>query len=209
MMRAEIEYLLKRLEDAEWFAAVGQPLAAEAQHSVVAIASWEEAVVCCSSVAWENYSLEQQNLLTMYLHEHARDRYRGWNGIVQAIKEDLHPLVERKLPLALSRLKVAGGPTQVRNSVQWDILGACMELEYADVREPAFFCGLMTWYLAGRFPCGWGERGDDGEVFLHGPMDKNDYDPNEPDWLKLILSSQERLFQPKVSLPKTGKLLVY
>jgi hypothetical protein len=104
---------------------------------------------------------------------------------------------------------VPGGTVEVGNTLRWDILGACMELEYADIREPGFFCGLMAWYLAGRFPCGWGERGENGAIRLYGPEDVSGYDPNEPDWLKLVLSNQERLFRPKIAWPAAGKLLVY
>jgi hypothetical protein len=93
--------------------------------------------------------------------------------------------------------------------LEWNILGACMELGYADLREPGFSCGLMAWHLAGRFPCGWGERDAGGQLRLLGPVDESGYDPNEPDWLKLVLSNQDRLFNPKVRLPATGKLVVF
>jgi hypothetical protein len=209
MMRPETTDLLKRLDDADWFAAVGRPLPEALQSSILAVASWDEAVACCSSDEWENFTLEQQNRLTMHLHEHARELYRRWNDLVRVVKEELHPLVERKVLPAVARLASAHEPTPIRDSVQWDVLGACLELEYADVREPAFFCGLMGWYLVGRFPCGWGERDVGGGLALHGPLDEGEYDPNEPDWLKLVLSYQEPLFRPKVSLPKAGKLLVY
>jgi hypothetical protein len=208
-MKSETEHLLKQLGDAEWFAAAGQPLPADVRGAVVAIRSWEEAVACCSSLDWENFSLEQKNLLTMHLHQHARDRYRQWNDIVLAVKQTLSPLVDSKLVSAGPWTRVGGGSTAVANAVRWDILGACMELEYADVRGPGYFCGLMAWYLAGRFPCGWGERGENGGIRLYGPEEAGDYDPNELDWVKLVLSYQERIFRPQVLWPRTGQLLVY
>ena len=70
--REEYEALLKRLEDADWFAAVGRPLPEEVQGSVVNVSSWEEGVTCYSSVEWEDFILDQQNLLTMHRHELAR-----------------------------------------------------------------------------------------------------------------------------------------
>src|SRR5438105_13365220 len=71
MKRLETQDLLKRLGDAEWFAAGGWPLPEELQGSMVTVSSWE-AVTCSSSVEWEDFTLEQQNLLTMHRHELAR-----------------------------------------------------------------------------------------------------------------------------------------
>jgi hypothetical protein len=196
-MRPETRELLKRLTDADWFCSVGQPL----DGSVVAVRSWEEAAACCSSPEWSSFALEMDNRLTMDLHAHAHERYQRWNDLVRAVKEDMTPLVQGKL---------AGvGQASVEVAVRWDLLGACMELEHADVREPGYFCGLMAWYLGGRFPCSWGERDELGHLRLYGAVDESDYDPDEPDWLKLVLAYQDRVFRPKVRLPRFGKLLVY
>src|SRR5262245_29923222 len=200
-MRPETNELLRRLQEADWFASVGQPL----PESVVAVRSWDEAVVCCSSMDWLNFILEMQNRLSMFLHTHARERYGQWNDLVVEVKTALHPLLEGKL----APMRESLGAHEVKNTLEWNILSACMELEYADVREPGFFVSLMPWYIAGRFPCGWGERDASGQVRLHGPVDESEYDPNEPDWLKLVLSNQERVFNPKVRLPAVGKLMVF
>ena len=32
-------------------------------------------------ISWENFTLEQQNILASYLHDHARGRYRLWNDV--------------------------------------------------------------------------------------------------------------------------------
>jgi len=39
--------------------------------------------------------------------------------------------------------------------VQWEILGVCMEAEYADVYPPGFYASQAYWYVKGHFPCGW------------------------------------------------------
>jgi hypothetical protein len=196
--------LLARLDEIEWFAAVGDPL----PDTVVTVSSWDDAFRCCSSLEWGDFTLEQRNRLTMHLHVHARARYQGWNECVQSIKEVLEPIGERKIPPGHRGL-AAEAEKAVRDAALWDLLGACTELEYADVREPGFFCGLVAWYLRGRFPCGWGDRNSAGELQLFGPVDEGEYDPNESDWLKLVLANQERLFRPRVRLPMGGKLIVY
>jgi len=67
-MNALTKNLLDRLDAAEFFGAVGQPLPQEVANAVVPVHSWQEAVACCSSLEYENYSLEQSNQLTMFLH---------------------------------------------------------------------------------------------------------------------------------------------
>ena len=124
------------------------------------------------------------------------------------MKQSLLPLVQKKTRPVVRRLTIPQAAT-VQHAAEGDILGACMELEYADVFARGFYCSLMLWYLGGRFPCGWGERLETGEVRLYGPVDESEYDPNEPDWLKLVLADQERLFHPKVRLSTKGKLVVY
>jgi hypothetical protein len=208
-MRQKTKKLLQKLDDADWFTSVGRPLPAPLRGSVIVVGSWQEAVACCSSDEWSNYTLEQRNQLTMFLHAQAPERYDRWNDIVEDVKEVLVPLVERKTSILAGQLESPEDQTAVMHSVRWDILGACMELEYADVREPGFFCGLMPWYLDGRFLCGWGDTGEGGNIELYGPVDESGYDSSEPDRLKLVLANQDRLFRPKVRLPAVGKLLVY
>jgi hypothetical protein len=203
-MQPATRELLAQLGEAEWFSAVGHPLEPALADSVAAVGSWNEAVAACSTDEWSNFTLEMQNQQTMFLHTHHRDRYRRWNDLVEEAKTAAKPLMT-KIASFFEQL----GTPEVKHCVEWDVLAACMELEYADVRPPGFSNGLMGWYLSGRFPCGWGERDKAGVIHLYGPTDQSDYDPNEPDWLKLVLANQDRVFQPKISLPSVGKLLVF
>jgi hypothetical protein len=207
-MTRQTRELLKELEEAAWFAVVGRPLAEAASGSVVLVSSWEDALACYSSQhKWSCLKLEQGYELRAYLQTHAPDRRRAWNLSVREVKKSLLPLVQKKTRPVVRRLTIPQAAT-VQHAAECDILGACMELEYSDVRPPGFYCSLVLWYLGGRFPCGWGERLPAGEVRLYGP-EESEYDPNEPDWLKRVLANQERLFHPKVRLPTKGKLVVY
>ena len=96
-MQQQTRDLLAALEDADWFSAVGQAVPKLPQGQAIVASSWAEAVECCGSISWENYTLEQRNLLTICLHDHARDRYQRWNEIVCEMKAAFEPLVERKI----------------------------------------------------------------------------------------------------------------
>lgn len=146
-----------------------------------------------------------QNHLSMFLHKHARDRYQRWNDIVAEVKAAMGPMVTRQVSPLLEQV----GAPEVKHCVEWDVLGACMEREYADLQQPGFFNGLVGWYLSGRFPCGWGERDQAGRIRLHGPQDESGYEPSEPDWLKIVLANQEHVYHPNVKWPAVGTLLVF
>jgi hypothetical protein len=207
-MTPETQALLGKLDAAAWFGSIGRPLPDGVRPAVISVSSWAEAIASGSSDEWSDFVLEQQNGLTMHLHTHARGRYQRWNEIVQSVQTATVPLVRQKLATVGEQLG-PDGLALLEGAVQWDVLGACMELEYADLRGPGFFCGLIAWYLDGRYPCGWGEIDETGKLLLYGPIDEGEYDANEPDWLKLVLANQERLYHPKVRLPAAGRLVVY
>ncbi len=130
-MKPSTGEMLAALKSVEWFSGVGDLVAEEHQEAVITVSSWEEAIQCSSSNAWDDFRLEQQNLVTMDLHEHARERYQHWNAIAREMKAAFMPLVRRKIK---SVVKAHGLPDDFQKGVDWDILMACMESEYADIR---------------------------------------------------------------------------
>ena len=160
----------------------------------------------CGSRQWKAVTLHHHNALTVHLHRFANKRYQGWNDVVDEIKSFTEPLVTRKLSPVIEEHWL---PKAFDNSVRWDVLHAFMELEYADVREPAFFMMLMQWYLRGRFPCGWGKRNSRGRIELVEPVEPEpDFDPEDPkNFVKAavwpILAAEHDVPAPE------GRLIVY
>ena len=53
---------------------------------------------------------------------------------------------------------------------------------------------------------------DEALLFINKPANivvQRGYDPNEPNWLKLVLANQHGLFHPRVRLPAEGELVLY
>ncbi len=196
-MQQRTRELLAALEGADWFSTVGQPVPEPLRNEVVVVSSWAEAVECCGSISWENYTLEQRNLLTMHLHDHARDRYRLWNAITDEVKWVMEPIVDRKIKPIVEE---HGLPQVVDHCVRWDVLGACMENEFADLRKLGFFTYLMGWYMKGRFPCGWGEVDQEGKICLA----KMEYDAPDP----ITRALNFPLLEPPIRLPE-ARLIIF
>lgn len=58
-------------------------------------------------------------------------------------------------------------PREFRGAVDWDVLHACMEAEYADVFQPGFYASQAYWYVKGHFPCGWQGAFLSGKLVIH------------------------------------------
>jgi hypothetical protein len=148
-MTAKTEELLAALDACDWFSRVGL----RDSESATFLDSWNEAIIFATDRRdWESFRLERRNELTVFLHNRAMDRYRKWNEITADLKRTIEPMVFRKI----ASVSVAHNlPKAFEHCVRWDILGACMEAEYEDLRPLGFYSELAVIYLKGHFPCGW------------------------------------------------------
>jgi hypothetical protein len=162
-MHERTKLTLEQLENAEWFAKVGKPYQSEEPKKLLFIKTWEEAIQWCSSQYWDDLILEAQNQYREKLFERSIERFRLWNDIVDEMKKHTIPLVERKTEKVIIENDL---PKIFSDCVDWDILGVCMEAEFADVFPPGFFASQAFWYVRGRFPCGWQGDFPDGKLVI-------------------------------------------
>lgn len=150
---------LEKLEKAIWFANIG---VADTDSSVV-LGSWQEAIDHCSSVEWENLCLEAMNQYCERIQERSPERLNAWNDVVADLKATTVPFVQRKIRTVVLE---QGLPRVFEDTVQWDILGVCMEAEYADVYQPGFYASQAYWCVKGHFPCGWKGEFPEGMLII-------------------------------------------
>jgi hypothetical protein len=158
--QARARAVLDELERAEWFSAVGHPVPGD----LALVGSWEEAIASCSSPEWDDLQLEAANELTGALAGLSRPRFDAWNDLVEGIRPLVIELVARKTRDVVARHAL---PKVFLDTVQWDVLHACMEAAYADLHPPAFFAGQAAWYARGHFPCGWEGTFPGGRLVLY------------------------------------------
>jgi hypothetical protein len=140
--------VLEELQKAHWFSRVGVPDTSLA----IVLSSWQEAIACCSSIEWENLQLEASGDNHVAVMRRSKEREAKWNDIVNELKKTTIPLVRNKIEPVVRQ---HGLPKVFGDSVEWDILGVCLESEYADLGLPGFYKNLAAWYVKGHFPCGW------------------------------------------------------
>lgn len=146
--------MIHALEKANWFADVGKSIS---DPNIISVHSWKEAIKYCKSRYCANVQMEGTNLLHETLwHLHLRckmtERYMIWNTLVDVVKDQIRPIIELKTRDVIKLYRL---PKAFCDTVDWDIMAICMELEYADSVPPRFFAERAKWYLAGHFPCGW------------------------------------------------------
>jgi hypothetical protein len=139
---------LKKLQQAQWFRAVG---VRDTQVAEV-LTSWDEATKSCGSAEWQDLILEAANQYRERLVERSRERFQLWNTIALGLKPITQALVDAKIEQVIEQ---NGLPKVFKDTVNWDVLLLCMEAEYADVYQPGFFASQAYWYVKGHFPCGW------------------------------------------------------
>ena len=151
-MHPRTKATLQQLEVANWFSQVGTMYGITQPEKVIVLSSWQEAIERCSSIEWENLCLEALNQYRERLCERSKERFNQWNNNVEMVKATTISLVQRKIETVVRQNDL---PKVFENVVQWDVLGVCMESEFADVYPPGFFASNAYWYIKGHFPCGW------------------------------------------------------
>ena len=151
---------LDRLERASWFSRVGINEGSD----VAVVRSWSDATHHCDSSAWEDLQGEALNQYRECIARRSRERLQFWNGLVDEVKEISQPLVGRKIAAAIRENNL---PEIFSIQVNYDIIGVCMEAEFADVSPPGFFTSLGDWYVRGHFPCGWWGMFPQGRLVIY------------------------------------------
>jgi hypothetical protein len=154
---------LKDLETFEWFLHAGEHDPSMDLEKVSRVHSWEDAVRLNGDAKWDDLRLDWSAELTETLDSIANARYQKWNRIVAKVKPTVSMLVAEGCSRMLKSRGLVESAPHVRDdpplsfvdSVCWDVLSSCMELEFRDVANVRRYEDLLRWYRLGHWPCGW------------------------------------------------------
>jgi hypothetical protein len=159
-MQSQTMATLEELKKAEWFYAVGK----KDTEAAVVLPSWKEAIDSCSSDTWQDLILEAANQYREKIASRSPERFVQWNTIVREVKTVTVPLVTQKIEQVKRENQL---PKMFDDTVNWDIVHACMEADYADIYPPGFFASQAYWYVHGHFPCGWQGPFPKGKLIIY------------------------------------------
>jgi len=149
-----------RLEQNDWFSALGQPH----EGPFIILGSWTEAVEICGAAEWQDLILEAANRYSEAIARRDTERFRQWNTVAVEVRKVVLPLVESKVRPVCVAYSLPG---VVETCVRWDLIHFGLECEFADVFPPGFFASQVYWYVNGRFPCGWAGEFPEGKLVLY------------------------------------------
>ena len=158
-----VDELRARLARVPWCMRCGAgPTELDLPFPALWLSTWDEAKVRMGATSWENATLDGQNELTRWRHNHAHDAYQSWNERVRFVKKDL---IEELEPIWKQRQEEL--EVELIPELRWVVVGAAMELEYLSFGHPArFFLNLLPVLEAGHLPCGWKGRWPRGALAL-------------------------------------------
>lgn len=159
-MRDQTKSVITSLERIPWFSKVGVRDSAK----VTVLTSWSEAIAHCTSLEWENFTLEALNQYCESIERLApASRWQQWNELVVEMNDALGPVIRKATETVATANNL---PAAFFEQVHSDFVRVCMEVEYSDLRPPLFFSGLAHYYARGHFPCGWSGPYPSGKLIV-------------------------------------------
>ncbi len=143
--------LISRLASVPWLIRLGQP---DTGRDVTILPDWETAMKYCAHQSWVYVLMESRNALCSLIHGRDKEAFQDWSNRVKEVKVALGPMPRERLSDGAQRQSL-DIPKPVFDTVEWCLLMACMELEYAALEPPRFYEATTDALLAGHLVCGW------------------------------------------------------
>lgn len=142
---------LDSLKATDWFSQVGETVGELSGFVTVrGVESWEDALQFAESEIAQWCRIEAGNLLSDSVRQHAADRFSQWNDIAT-----------RNLPVIdsiIDSISLTPGAQPFERSIldhtRSLLVGAALELAYADCTDIRVMTHLIAPIQQGRFPCG-------------------------------------------------------
>lgn len=153
-MNLNVEQLLLRIQSTDFFRHSGNDTELT---DVLRVLTPKKAERSMQSRKWQNEKLEMRNLISekiLSAGEPGKIRDRTWNDFTATVRGWLEPIMETRVQpaaaaqgLSVDRLFLA--------HIQWDLMSALQEAEFAEFGTIGFYHVLWDWYEAGYLPCGY------------------------------------------------------
>lgn len=153
--------LINDLMQVPWFRHVGQPLPYD---TAVQVETWDRAMALLLSNEWEIARLDARNGLTGLLNRDHTMRFQSWNKHIRAIDDHLKEFIAEVASDAIEKHRL---PPEFAHVLLDTTRMACMEEEYSDLLQPAFFSEVASWYGVGHLPCGLTGKYPEGKLFVY------------------------------------------
>lgn len=139
--------LYKEIDAIEWFSHLFESPIGNTEF----VSNTQEIIEIHSDLDFENFLLERQSDLSVFLSINRKREKQDWNIIVEHSKQRLSSAFSSMR----SKAKILNFTQEVIDSVEWDIIGYMQEQAYRKVKKPGYFTTTFSYYKQGRLPCGF------------------------------------------------------
>lgn len=136
------EQFISRITKINWFANCGKLPEAKISFEYTTVENWKKALKQSDGKYWEQITQEVDNELSEYLLINHPKRYKEWNKYAKEGRDIIDKLVVPNVTNYLNDNKL---PQSLLNNVKWDIIGALMENNYRNERQPAFLWSYLKY----------------------------------------------------------------
>ena len=108
-----------------------------------------------NSLKWENFVLDAQGDLTVYLHKSEKELNRHWNELIMDAKQSIIPIIMEQLYRLVDEKKLV---ESMIYQIRFDILNLAVYLTMKNLRtniESRIFDEILALYQSGYIPCGY------------------------------------------------------
>ena len=155
--------IFKILDGIDWLSKCGTT-SIRLKINSMPVADWKDAISMCESVEWENFQLDRQGDITVYLTKHYKNEYSEWNIVTDYIKDFLTYKVLPKIEKVIQDKSL---PTIIYQSIQWDLVSIFQEKIYEKYNIPKFHDNILQVYEQCHFPCYWNGKFPQGRLLFY------------------------------------------
>ncbi|QDV17147.1 hypothetical protein Pan153_17820 [Gimesia panareensis] len=148
-----VETYFSELEQIDWFSQVG----CEYQQACIRLVNdWEDAYKWTIQPITEWCDLEAKQRIYRHMSSSHYDEFAKWNEAARLILPKVEKLVD-----IVRQYFPEDAPGTAVDWFQCQLIGASMELFYADFIDSSLFRDQLAIYKDGHFPCGWHVESED------------------------------------------------
>ena len=145
--------LAERISQFNWFSNCGKSSPAETTMPIRFVESFAVAQSICSRFDWENFKIDANNQLSLWLNQNHKDEYQKWNTYAIANNKIIDSFIGISIRTKLQQL---GLHEDIAKYVRADMQNVFIANDYLFTGHTCYFAfELLNVYNWGNIPCGW------------------------------------------------------
>lgn len=163
LIEESIRDIVIRLNNIKWFENCNRKNATS-KYEISYAKDINSVVKHCSSIRWQNITLEKSQDVHSYLIVKRVNTLYTWNETVLEIKKDILPQILQKAENKWN--EKYDREQEITNILRWNISNILILSAFRKYKNEPFHEELLNIYEQGYFPCGWKGTYPEGKIII-------------------------------------------